>query len=199
MEVADDGSQIRFGTQEQEMAGMMKDRVAAGYAALTVAMLGLLYSASAWAVEDMPGGPGNNAWNLPGNPATSIARGQQWIHEVLLWVSVAICVIVFGAMFYAIFAFRKSKGSRPADFHESTVVEVAWTIVPFVIVVGLAIAATEEVIAQKDTTNAYVTVKATGYQWKWGYEYLNGEGEGINFLSNLTTTPRRSTTTNPRT
>ena len=180
------------------MAGMMKDRVAAGYAALTVAVLGLLCSASAWAVEDMPGGPGNNAWNLPGNPATSIARGQQWIHEVLLWVSVAICIVVFGAMFYAIFAFRKSKGSRPADFHESTVVEVAWTIVPFVIVVGLAIAATEEVIAQKDTTNAYVTVKATGYQWKWGYEYLNGEGEGITFLSNLSTTPAQINNDEPK-
>ncbi|MBA3478813.1 MAG: cytochrome c oxidase subunit II [Lautropia sp.] len=162
-------------------------RLAAGSAALTVAAFGLLCSAGAWAVEDMPGGPGNRAWNLPGNPVTSIARGQQWIHEVLLWVSVAICVVVFGAMFYAIFAFRKSKGARPADFHESTAVEVAWTIVPFIIIVGLAVVATEEVIAQKDSSNAYLTVKATGHQWKWGYEYLKGEGEGINFLSSLST------------
>ena len=170
------------------MVGMMKDRLATTYMALTVAAFGLLCSASAWAVEDMPGGPDNRAWNLPGNPVTNIAVGQRWIHEVLLWVSVIICVIVFGAMFYSIFAFRKSKGAKAADFHESTAVEVAWTIVPFIIVVGLAIAATEEVIAQKDTSSADLTVKATGYQWKWGYEYLNGEGEGINFLSNLATT-----------
>ena len=170
------------------MVGMMKDRLATTYMALTVAAFGLLCSASAWAVEDMPGGPGTRAWNLPGNPVTNIAVGQRWIHEVLLWVSVIICVIVFGAMFYSIFAFRKSKGAKAADFHESTAVEVAWTIVPFIIVVGLAIAATEEVIAQKDTSSADLTVKATGYQWKWGYEYLNGEGEGINFLSNLATT-----------
>ncbi len=170
------------------MVGMMKDRLAAVSAALTVAAFGLLCSASAMAVEDMPGGPGNRAWNLPGNPVTSIAVGQQFIHEVLLWVSVVICIVVFGAMFYSIFAFRKSKGAKAADFHESTAVEVAWTVVPFVIVVGLAVVATEEVIAQKDTSNAYLTVKATGYQWKWGYEYLNGEGEGINFLSNLSTT-----------
>ena len=170
------------------MVGMMKDRLAAAYVALTVAAFGLLCSAHAWAVEDMPGGPGNRAWNLPSDPVTSIAAGQRWIHEILLWVSVVICIVVFGAMFYSIFAFRRSKGAKAADFHESTAVEVAWTIVPFVIVVGLAVAATEEVIAQKDTSNAYLTVKATGYQWKWGYEYLNGEGEGINFLSNLSTT-----------
>jgi cytochrome c oxidase subunit II len=180
------------------MFGTMKHRLAGGYAALTVAVFGLLCSAAAWGVEDMPGGPGNRAWNLPGDPMTSVARGQQWIHEVLLWVSVAICIVVFGAMFYAIFAFRRSKGAKPADFHESTVVEVAWTIVPFVIVVGLAIAATEEVIAQKDTSNPYLTVKATGYQWKWGYEYLNGEGEGINFLSNLSTTPAQINNGEPK-
>jgi cytochrome c oxidase subunit II len=170
------------------MVGMMKDRLAAAHVALTVAAFGLLCSPQAWAVEDMPGGPGNRAWNLPANPVTTIAAGQQFIHEILLWVSVAICIIVFGAMFYSIFAFRKSKGARPADFHESTAVEVAWTVVPFIIVVGLAVVATEEVIAQKDTSNPYMTVKATGYQWKWGYEYLNGEGEGINFLSNIATT-----------
>ena len=180
------------------MFGTMKHRLAAGSSALAVAAFGLLCSASAWAVEDMPGGPGNRAWNLPGNPMTSVARGQQWIHEVLLWVSVAICIVVFGAMFYAIFAFRRSKGAKAADFHESTVVEVAWTIVPFVIVVGLAVAATEEVIAQKDTSNAYLTVKATGYQWKWGYEYLKGEGEGINFLSNLSTTPAQINNAEPK-
>ncbi len=180
------------------MVGLMKDRLAAAYVALTVAAFGLLLAGPAWAVEDMPGGPGNRAWNLPGNPVTDIAAGQRWIHEVLLWVSLIICVIVFGAMFYAIFAFRKSKGARPADFHESTAVEVAWTIVPFIIVVGLGVAATGEVIAQKDTSNPYMTVKATGYQWKWGYDYLTGEGEGIGFLSNLSTKPEQISNQEPK-
>src|SRR5690349_14425035 len=99
------------------MVGMMKDRLAAAYVALMVAAFGLLCSATAWAVEDMPGGPGNRALNLPADPVTSIAAGQRWIHEVLLWVSVVICVIVFGAMFYSIFAFRRSKDAKAADFH----------------------------------------------------------------------------------
>ena len=81
------------------MVGLMKDRLAAAYVALTVAAFGLLLAAPAWAVEDMPGGPGNRAWNLPGNPVTEIAAGQRWIHEVLLGVSLIIWVVVFGAMF----------------------------------------------------------------------------------------------------
>ncbi|MGE0798184.1 MAG: cytochrome c oxidase subunit II [Lautropia sp.] len=137
-------------------------------------------------VRDMPGGPKVNQLNLP-EPVTSIARGQHWIHEILLWVCVVIFVLVFGAMFYSIYAHRKSRGVKPADFHESTAVEIAWTVVPMLIVIGLAIAATEEVIAQKDTSNAHLTIKATGYQWKWGYDYLKGEGEGISMLSTLST------------
>jgi cytochrome c oxidase subunit 2 len=90
-------------------------------------------------------------------------------------------------MFYSIWAHRKSRGAKSADFHESTTVEIVWTVVPFIIVVGLGVAATGEVIAQKDTSNPDITVKVTGYQWKWGYDYLKGEGEGIAFLSNLAT------------
>jgi cytochrome c oxidase subunit 2 len=90
-------------------------------------------------------------------------------------------------MFYSIYAHRKSKGAKSADFHESTSVEIAWTVVPFIIVVALGIVATGEVVAQKDTSNADITVKATGYQWKWGYDYLKGEGEGISMLSTLST------------
>jgi len=90
-------------------------------------------------------------------------------------------------MFYSVFAHRKSKGAKPADFHESTTVEIVWTIVPFIIVIGLGAVATGEVIAQKDTSNADVTIKATGYQWKWGYDYVKGEGEGISFLSTIST------------
>jgi cytochrome c oxidase subunit 2 len=94
---------------------------------------------------------------------------------------------VFGVMFYSIFKHRKSLGHKPATFHESTAVEVAWTIVPFLIVIGMALPATRTVVGMKDTSNADITIKVTGMQWKWGYDYLKGEGEGISFLSNLST------------
>ncbi len=147
-----------------------------------------LASLPAWAadVPDMPGGPRVNQWNLA-DPVTKIAEGQHWIHEILMWLCVVIFIGVFAFMFYSIWAHRKSKGVKPADFHESTAVEIAWTVIPFIIVVGLGVIATGEVIAQKDTTNADLTIKATGYQWKWGYDYLKGDGEGISFLSNLST------------
>jgi cytochrome c oxidase subunit 2 len=101
-----------------------------------------------------------------------------------------ICVAVFGVMFYSIFAHRKSKGAKSADFHESTTVEIIWTIIPFLIVIGMALPATKVVVAQKDTTNADLTIKATGYQWKWGYDYIKGTGEGIQFVSTLDSSQR---------
>jgi len=147
---------------------------------------------SAWAVGDMPGGPAIKQINLrPG--VTRIAEEQWWIHNFLLVVCLIIFVAVFAVMFYSIWAHRKSRGARPADFHESTVVEIAWTIVPFIIVVGLAIPATRMVIEQKDTSQADLTVKATGHQWKWGYEYLNGPGAGVSFLSTLSTPSEQTT------
>jgi len=143
-------------------------------------------TAPVWAVKDMVGGPGVNQINLT-QGVTKIAADQHWIHNFLLWVCVAIFVAVFGVMFYSIWAHRRSRGAQSADFHESTAVEIAWTVVPFLIVVGLAIPATRMVIEQKDTSQADLTIKATGYQWKWGYDYLKGEGEGISFLSTLST------------
>ncbi|TXL65598.1 cytochrome c oxidase subunit II [Zeimonas arvi] len=134
----------------------------------------------------MPGGPKVNGLNLQ-DPATKIAADLHWIHWFLIWVCTGIFIVVFGAMFYSIWAHRKSKGHKPASFHESTAVEVAWTIVPFLIVVGMALPATRMVVEQKDTSNADLTVKVTGYQWKWGYDYLKGQGEGISFLSTLST------------
>lgn len=125
-------------------------------------------------------------WNLK-EPVTEIARQIYDLHTLLLIICLVIFVAVFGVMFYSIFAHRKSKGHKPATFHESTTVEIIWTIVPFLIVIGMALPATKTVVAMKDTSNADVTIKATGYQWKWGYEYLDGEGEGISFLSTLTT------------
>jgi cytochrome c oxidase subunit 2 len=145
-----------------------------------------LMAGASWAVSDMPGGPGVNQLNLtPG--VTRIAADQWWIHNFLLVVCLAIFVVVFGVMFYSLWAHRKSRGAKSADFHESTAVEIAWTIVPFIIVIGLAIPATRMVVEQKDTSQADLTIKATGYQWKWGYEYLKGEGAGISMLSTLST------------
>lgn len=162
----------------------MKLNQIAGWVTKAVFFLGL--PVTALAVGDMPGGPAVNQLNLA-DPVTSIAQGQHYLHNVLLWVCLAIFVGVFGVMFYSVFAHRKSKGAKPADFHESTTVEIVWTIVPFIIVIGLGAVATGEVIAQKDTSNAAVTIKATGYQWKWGYDYVKGEGEGIGFLSSIST------------
>lgn len=161
----------------------MKFKRAAG--ALATAVLGGWISV-ANAVGDMPGGPKVNGLNLQ-DPATKIAADLHWIHWFLIWVCTGIFIVVFGAMFYSIWAHRKSKGAKPATFHESTAVEVAWTIVPFLIVVGMALPATRMVVEQKDTSNADLTVKVTGYQWKWGYDYLKGQGEGISFLSTLST------------
>jgi cytochrome c oxidase subunit 2 len=99
---------------------------------------------------------------------------------------------VFGVMLYSIMKHRKSLGHKSASFHESTAVEIGWTVVPFIIIILMALPATRTVVAMKDTSNADLTIKATGMQWKWGYDYLKGEGEGISFLSNLST-PREQT------
>jgi cytochrome c oxidase subunit 2 len=120
-------------------------------------------------------------------PASQMAESLYTLHNVLLAVCLIIFVLVFGVMFYSMYAHRKSKGHQPADFSDSHTLEIAWTVVPFLIVVAIGVYATPVVMAQKDTTNADITIKATGYQWKWGYDYLKGEGQGIAFLSTLTT------------
>ena len=157
---------------------------------------GLLVSAVAWvstaayAVNDLPGGPAVNQLNL--HPAvTKIAEEQQWLHWFMMAICVVIFVAVFGVMFYSILKHRKSVGHKAANFHESTVVEIAWTIVPFVIVIAMALPATKVLVASKDTTGADLTIKATGIQWKWGYNYIKGEGEGIGFVSTLDTAQRQ--------
>jgi cytochrome c oxidase subunit 2 len=157
-----------------------------------VLSLGAAFSAfAAPAVNDLPGGPGVNQLNLH-EPVTRIAAEQMWLHNLMLGLCTLIFVAVFGVMFYSIIKHRKSKGHKPANFHESVKVEIAWTIVPFFIVILMALPATKAVVAMKDTTNADLTIKATGYQWKWGYDYLKGEGEGIGFLSTLDVTQREA-------
>jgi cytochrome c oxidase subunit 2 len=138
----------------------------------------------AHAVNDLPGGPAVNQLNLA-PPVTRIAEEQQWLHWFMLVVCVVIFIAVFAVMFYSIWKHRKSVGHKAATFHESVVVEIAWTTVPFLIVVVMGLMATRTVVAMKDTTSADITVKVTGMQWKWGYDYLKGEGEGIGFLSTI--------------
>ena len=141
-------------------------------------------STAAWAVNDLPGGP--STWHLNLQPgATKIAQEQGWLHWFMLIICTVIFVAVFGVMFYSIWKHRKSVGHKPASFHESVKVEIAWTVIPFIIVILMALPATKAVVAQKDTSNADLTIKATGYQWKWGYDYIKGEGEGIAFISTL--------------
>jgi cytochrome c oxidase subunit 2 len=135
-------------------------------------------------VANLPGGPEVNQLNLH-TPVTGIAADQTRLHWMMLVICAVIFVAVFSVMFYSIWKHRKSVGHKPADFHESLTVEVIWTAIPFLIVIGMAYPATKVVIAMKDTTNADLTVKITGMQWRWGYDYLRGEGEGIGFISAL--------------
>ena len=138
----------------------------------------------AHAVNDLAGGPAVNQLNLY-PPVTSVARDQQWLHWFMLILCAVIFVAVFAVMFYSIWKHRKSVGHKAATFHESVTVEIIWTVVPFIIVILMALPATKAVVAMKDTTNADLTVKVTGMQWKWGYDYIKGEGEGIGFVSTI--------------
>jgi cytochrome c oxidase subunit II len=152
-------------------------------------MLGLAVSAAgipALAAPEVAGLPVEHELNLQ-TPVTGIGAEIYDLHNYMMLVCLVIFIAVFGVMFYSVFKHRKSLGHKPATFHESTAVEIAWTVVPFLIVIGMALPATRTVVAMKDTSNADLTIKVTGMQWKWGYDYLKGEGEGIGFLSNLAT------------
>jgi cytochrome c oxidase subunit II len=120
-------------------------------------------------------------------PGSRLASDIDWLHQLVMWLIIVIFAVVFGAMFYACYAHRKSKGHQAEQFHENTAVELVWTIIPAIILVAIAWPATKVVIAQKDTSAPDLTIKVTGYQWKWGYDYVKGEGEGISFLSTLAT------------
>ncbi len=153
---------------------------------LETALLALAaYGATAaWAVNDLPGGPAVRQLNLH-PPVTKIAEEQVWLHWFMMIICTVIFAAVFGVMFYSIWKHRKSVGHKAANFHESVKVEIAWTVIPFVIVILMALPATKAVVASKDTSNADLTIKATGQQWKWSYDYIKGEGEGIGFVSTL--------------
>jgi cytochrome c oxidase subunit 2 len=127
-----------------------------------------------------------NRYNLQ-EPQSVIAHQIYDLHTDIMWIIVGIFVVVFGMMTYAIVMHRKSVGHKAAQFHEHVGVEIAWTVVPFIILILMAWPATKTIIAMKDTSSADITIKATGYQWKWGYDYIKGEGEGISFYSMLST------------
>lgn len=159
---------------------MMKEKGVLGICAL-------FFSSVAFAqIEDMPGGPGVNQLNLT-RGVTQISREISDLHWLLLVICALIFIGVFGVMFYSILMHRKSKGAVPAKFHEHVGVEIAWTVIPFLIIIAMAVPATRAVVAMKDTTSADLTVLVTGYQWKWGYEYLDGPAQGVKFLANLST------------
>jgi len=155
-----------------------------------IAASSLVLMAGVWAsnavaqVNDLPGGPAVNQLNFA-PPVTKIAEAQHWLHWFMMVICAVIFVLVFGVMFYSILKHRKSVGHKSQELPEPIWVELGWTIVPLLIVIGMALPATKVLVAQKDTTNADLTVKATGMQWKWGYDYIKGEGEGIGFLSTL--------------
>jgi len=121
--------------------------------------------------------------NMP-RGVTPISHTVYDLHMLILGICVVMAALLYGFMFYSIFAHRKSKGAVAVQFHENTLVEVLWTVVPFLILVLMAVPATKAMIAMYDTSEAEVTIKVTGYQWKWEYEYLE---DGIKFISNLKT------------
>ncbi|WP_439334242.1 cytochrome c oxidase subunit II [Tahibacter harae] len=136
-----------------------------------------------FAASSMP-----HRWQLNMAPGvTQTARNAYHAHMIALWVCVVIGIIVFGAMAYAMFKFRKSKGAVPAQWSHNTKAEVIWTVIPILILVAMAWPATQYLVHQSDTSNPVLTVKITGYQWKWRYEYVDYEGKptGVNFMSKL--------------
>ena len=133
-------------------------------------------------------GTANADWALNlQEPVTAVARRVYALHSLLLWVIVAIFVGVFAVVTYSLFQHRKSKGHKAADFHDNTAVELIWTIVPALILVAIAFPATSALVDMRDTSEPDLTVKVTGYQWKWGYEYVTGDAAGIKYLSVLST------------
>ena len=142
-----------------------------------------LRSAAAVAAWFSAGAALANQYNLQ-PPQSIIAREIYDLHTLIMLIIVAIFVVVFGAMTWAIIKHRKSVGHQAEQFHENTTVEIIWTIIPFFILIGMAWPATKTIISMKDTSSPDITIKATGYQWKWGYDYLQ---EGISFYSTLST------------
>ena len=113
---------------------------------------------------------------------TPLSRDIHSLHMLIFWICVAIAVVVFGAMIYSIVRFRHSQGAVPAKFDHSTRAEIVWTIIPIIILISMAIPATETLIRIEDTSGSKLTVLVTGYQWKWHYNYVD---QNVSFYSTL--------------
>ena len=138
-------------------------------------------------------GAGNSLAEYPLNlteGVTEISKKVYDLHMLIFWICVVICVGVFAVLIYSIINHRKSKGAVPATFHESTTIEIIWTTIPFLVLVGMAVPATTTLLALEDTRDPDMSIQVTGYQWKWKYDYLD---EDISFFSVLTT-PREQIT-----
>lgn len=126
-------------------------------------------------------------YNMPVG-ATALSREVYDLHMVIFWICVAIGVVVFGAMLISMILHRKSVGAEPATFHESTKLEIAWTVVPLVILIGMAIPATDVLVKMYDSGGEDLAIEVRGYQWKWEYTYLDSNlEEQVSFFSNLST------------
>ncbi|MFD1216713.1 MULTISPECIES: cytochrome c oxidase subunit II [Microbulbifer] len=149
-----------------------------------------VFAPAAFAQESAPGANPESAqeverWGVNMTQGvTEVSRTTYDLHMLIFWICVAIGVVVFGVMFYSMWRHRKSRGYKAAQFHESTLVELAWTIVPTLILVGMAIPATKTLYDIYDTKEADLDIMITGYQWKWKYDYL---GSDVSFFSNLST------------
>ena len=137
------------------------------------------------AIAMAAGGEVNQVNMAPG--VTEVGKEIYDLHMIIFWICTIIGVGVFGVMFYSIIYHRKSRGVTPATFHESTKVEIAWTVVPFFILIGMAVPATSTLLNIYDNEDADMDILVTGYQWKWKYEYLSEDGENVSYFSNLRT------------
>ncbi len=118
-------------------------------------------------------------------PQTRITADNFDLHVLMMYVILVVFCAVFGVMLYSIYAHRRSAGHQAEQFHQSITVEIIWTVIPFIILLGTAWPAASALLGLKASANADITIKATGMQWKWGYDYLKGDGEGISYFSNL--------------
>jgi cytochrome c oxidase subunit 2 len=134
----------------------------------------MLVSMQSWAEYQLDLRPG----------VTSFSQGAYEIHTLVMWICVVIGVIVFGAMIYSIIMHRKSRSHEPAKFDDNLTIEIVWTVIPFIILGFMAVPATKVLLAMEDVSNSDMSIKVTGYQWKWHYDYL---GEDVDFFSNLST------------
>lgn len=138
-----------------------------------------------WAIICMPAAFAADYWQMNMHRGvTPISKDIYNLHMIAIYVCIIIGIVVFGVMFYSLYYHRKSRGHKAALFHENAKLEIAWTIIPFLILIGLAIPATKVLMNMEDSSEADITIKIVGYQWKWQYQYLD---QGISYYSNLST------------